>query len=375
MESLKGMIKSVKKLKMSRTDSFLDAVNLMEKNNIGIVLIVDQDCKLLGIITSGDIRKAIIKNIKFSEPVSKVLNPTPVTVRENVSQGEVLRIFGERKNYYLPVVNKDNKVLGVISSKEINKKGIINCPVLIMAGGLGSRLLPLTKDTPKPLLPVSGKPMIQHIIESLRKFGAHQFYISVNYRAQMIKNFLKDGSGLRVNIEYINEKKRLGTAGALAHVSNLQKDGHLLLVNGDVITDLNYQSMYDFHNNNESDITIAIKNFELKIPYGILNMDFNRVIGISEKPTEKKYINAGIYLINLSALPKLKKNSYLDMTDLINTMIQKEKRVYAYSIESFWADLGQYNDYLKANNHHNKIIQLNELNQKKNMLLDTANWP
>ncbi len=374
METMKDLIKSAKNLKLYNQDSFINAINLMEHNNIGIVLIVDKKCRLKGVITSGDIRKAILKGVQFSDPVTMVINKKPIIIHTGISKGEVARLFDENRVYYVPVVDHDNTVLGIIAAKDFHERKIVNCPVLIMAGGLGTRMMPLTKDTPKPLLPVLGKPMIQHIIESLREFGANQFYVSVNYHAEMIKNFLKDGSWLRINIKYINENKRLGTAGALSEVKSREKNGNLLIVNSDVITDLNYQSMYDFHENNESDITIAIKNFELKIPYGVLNMDFNRVISISEKPTEKKYINAGIYLLNIAALPKLKKNTYLDMTDLINTMINQNKRIYAYSIETFWADLGQYKDYLKANKHHNKIIQLNEIQQKKNKVMDTTKW-
>jgi len=309
--------------------------------------VIDEKNRLLGIITEGDIRKAILKGIALDDNVKKTMNRNPFCLKPGYSNGEIVRIMIDSNVYHLPIVDDQKIVRGIVFKDTFVRQKVLLCPVVIMAGGLGSRLLPLTEDTPKPLLTVSGKPMIVHIIEKFRDEGAKEFFICVNYKRSMIKEYLGDGSAYRVRITYIEETDNLGTSGALSLLPEMSSS--FFVINADVLTSVNFKAMYQFHLDNESILTVAIKKIQFDVPYGTVSLEHNRIVDLSEKPSIENYINAGIYVIDNHCIKEIPTNQPYDMTDLISHLLSNKRKISGYLINDEWTDIGQLKDYFLAN--------------------------
>lgn len=347
-EPMKKLLRDHHEVMVSPGCTFGEALKQMERVGRGIILIADGQEHLLGVMTDGDIRKAVLKGITLDDPVTLVMNPTPVVITEETTPGELYRFMQEKGIRYVPSLDRSGRLEGILYEKELRGAKIITCPAVIMAGGLGTRLRPLTANVPKPLLPVGGKPMIQHVIESLRGYGINEFFVSVNYKAEMIEEFLGDGSDFRVRIEYLREKKRLGTAGALSLIrTNGWQD--IFVLNSDVMTDLDFHAMYQFHLDHEHDLTMAVKRFNLQVPYGVVEMDMNRVVSLSEKPNITNYVNAGIYLLNRRVLGDIPRETFFNMTDLITNLVDQSRNVASYLIKGDWTDVGLPEEYDRLN--------------------------
>ncbi|MBW2184679.1 MAG: NTP transferase domain-containing protein, partial [Deltaproteobacteria bacterium] len=237
-------------------------------------------------------------------------------------------------------------------------------PVVIMAGGVGSRLLPLTEDKPKPLLEVSGKPMIVHVLEKFRDEGAKDFFICVNYKSTMIEEYLGDGSNYRVNISYINETEKLGTSGSLSLLPEISSP--FFVTNADVLASVNFKAMYQFHLDNESILTMAIKKIQFDVPYGTVALEHNRIIDLSEKPSVENYINAGIYVIDNHCVREIPASQHYDMTDFISHLLSKNRKISGYLIKGSWTDIGQLKDYWSVNS--NELIKAHANTQSEKLM-------
>ena len=274
----------------------------------------------------------------------------------------MVRIMVDKNIFHLPIIDEHKKVKGIVFKRTFTQQKIVPCPVVIMAGGMGSRLMPLTEETPKPLLPVSGKPIIVHILEKFRDEGAKDFFICVNYKGSMIEDYLGDGSKWRVKIKYIRETDSLGTAGGLSLLPEMNSP--LFVTNADVLTSINFKAMYQFHGDNDATVTMAIKKIHLDVPYGTVTLKHNSIVDLSEKPSVENYINAGIYIIDNRCLKEIPVNTRYDMTDLIAGLLSHNRKVSGYLIDEDWTDIGQLKDYFIANgeNPHN----LEDLTAQKN---------
>jgi NDP-sugar pyrophosphorylase family protein len=248
----------------------------------------------------------------------------------------------------LPIINDQGEPIGIIYESTLRQERVLLCPVVIMAGGLGERLRPFTEKVPKPLLNVGGKSMIQIVIERFREQGVKQFFISVNYKAEMIEEYLGDGSNFRVEIKYLKEKKRLGTAGSLSLLPK-EISSPFFVVNADVITDLDFRAIYQSHRDNQSDLTVAVKKVSYQVPYGTIEVEYGRILSLSEKPHINKYVNAGIYILEPWVVEEIPANQFFDMTDLINILIASGRVVDSYLINGTWVDIGQKEDYDQVN--------------------------
>ncbi len=362
---MNSTISDYRDVTVNQNASFKDAIEKMERAGKGIALIADEAERLKGVLTNGDIRKALLKGVLLEDNITFAMNKQPVVVEECLSNGEVYRLMIEKGIRYIPMIDEFSKLQGIIYETDLRQERILTCPAAIMAGGLGTRLQPLTNQVPKPLLPVDKKPMIQHIIERLRQFGINEFFISVNYKRKMIEDFLGNGSWLRVHIHYLRENKRLGTAGALSMLKINDFD-ELFVLNADVLTTLNFFAMFQFHIDNANDLTLAVKRFNLQVPYGIVELDMNRVNGLSEKPCITNYINAGIYIIKHRVIKEIPQNTFFDMTDLINKLVDRSYNVGSYLIKGDWTDVGLPHEYERMNG------ELQSLDKTKNIGMRSA---
>lgn len=327
--------------------SFGESIKKMDQHKKSIALIVDGEKRLLGIVTDGDIRRAILNGITPEASVQKVMNQNPFCLTPGYGPGEMIRIMQDRDIYHLPIIDERRRVQGIVFKRTFTQQTILRCPVVIMAGGLGSRLMPLTEETPKPLLSVSGKPVIVHILEQFRSEGVKDFFISVHYKSSMIEDYLEDGSTWRVNISYLRETDSLGTAGALSLLPELHAP--FFVINADVLAAVNLKNMYRFHHDNESVVTMAIKKIHLSVPYGTVTLKHNSVVDLNEKPSVENYINAAIYIIDNRCVKEIPAGQRCDMTDLISRLLSQNRKVSGYLLNDEWTDIGQLKDYFIAN--------------------------
>ena len=335
-----------KSLSLAVDGTIKDAICILDKESQKIVLIIDNDDKLIGTVTDGDIRRGIINKIGLNNCITDVMQKSPLYAYDTDSDDFVTVLMKKNGIYNIPILDSSDTVVGLKTLKNGKKDNVI----FIMAGGFGKRLLPLTSKTPKPLLSVGGKPILERVIEGFIKAGFYNFYISVHYKAEMLKEYFEDGSKWGVSIKYINENKPLGTAGSLGllpkdEVSNLP----IIITNGDLITELDYESLLDFHKEHNSKATMCVREYDYQVPYGIVNIEEYKLKSIVEKPVHRFFINAGIYVIESSIVNTLKVNSYIDMTTLIDSQIEKGERVMTFPLHEYWIDIGLVKEFNKAN--------------------------
>lgn len=330
---------------------------VLEKLNIGgkgIVLVVDEKHRLIGTITDGDVRRAILSGASIEDKINGIVHRNPVYVKEDIANEEIKDIFIRSAVKQIPVVNKEGVVINLISINDILLPEGKENPVIIMAGGLGTRLKDLTKEIPKPMLKVGQDPILHHIINNFKRYGYNKIIITVNYKANIIENYFQDGYAYGVKISYIREKERLGTAGGIKLAQDyLAKP--FFVINGDVFTNLNVDNMMQYHLKNKFDLTIAVRQYTYKIPYGVIEANEKMVINIKEKPEEEYLINGGIYCLNPEVIELIPDEQYYEITDLINDCIEKGLKVGYYEIEEYWMDIGRLEDYYKVNDDVGEI--------------------
>lgn len=337
----------LEQLLITSNATILETLKIIDEAALEIALVVDNQKRLIGTVTDGDIRRGLIKGAKLNDPISELMNPNPITADLNTTDDELLFLMINRSIKHLPILDKKGQVLRLVLLKDlISGKKRPNFAV-IMAGGLGSRLGDLTKDTPKPLLPVGGKPVISIIVEQLRKHGIKDIYISVNYKASKIKEWFANNPVSDVKISYLEEKEFLGTAGALSLLPETPSVP-FIVINGDIISPINFGSLLDFHLKNHNSMTLCTREYRFQVPYGVLQLKGSQLVGIEEKPSQNIFINAGVYVISPEMLTFVPKQTRFDMPELISIALKESKEVGCYPISDFWLDIGSPQDYLKA---------------------------
>ncbi len=336
--------------KLSVNSSIKDAIEVLEREALKVVLIIDKENTLRGIVYDGDIRRALLKGFELSERVDKAMRSNFLKASKESTNKEIDKMMRDNPIYHIPVLSKENKFLGLHISNNGNFKKSFKLPnsVLLMAGGRGKRLMPLTKDCPKPLIKINGKPLLEIILEQCIDAGLRKFYISVHYLSQKIMDYFENGDKWGVDIQYLHEDKPLGTAGAL---TLLPKDLSypLLTINGDILTKINLKQLINFHQNNRAEISLSGSEFYYESPYGVIEVDGINFKSITEKPSFKHFINAGIYLINPSIFKEIKSNEYLDMPDLLNKCLLNKSKIVVYPMYEYWLDIGRVDNLNKAN--------------------------
>ena len=325
-----------------------EAMRIIQESRYKIVLIIDENNKFMGTITDGDIRRALLNNLLLTDKVNQIMNHVPVTCTIDDSKAKILHIAKRKKYHYIPIIDDNNEVIGVHDIEELEETPTLTNEIILMVGGLGTRLQPLTNDTPKPLLKVGKKPILETIIESFANYGFINITLCVNYKAEQIKKYFKDGSNFGVKITYITENQRLGTAGALSLIKKDLKEPFFVM-NGDLLTNINFEHFLNFHIQNDSIATMSIREIETQIPYGVIETKDHKILSIKEKPIQKIFVNAGIYVLEPKVLEYVPKNKFFDMPTLFEILIKENKNVLSYTNNGYWIDIGHLDDYKKAN--------------------------
>ena len=316
-----------------------DAIKNLEKTGLQIILVTNKKNNFLGTITDGDIRSGILKGYALDKSIMNILNKKPIITKKNITNELAIEKMDNFRINHLPIV-RNKKIIGLHTRSNFQKKKKSNI-LLVMAGGRGKRLMPLTKNKPKPLLKYKRKIVIEYLLKKIKSEGFENVYLSVNYLKEKIKNKIKNGKKYKLDVQYLNEKKPLGTAGSISFLKN-KTTKPIIITNCDVITDLKYSSLIDFHQKENSDLTVVIKDYKTQNPFGKIKIEKKKIISIEEKPISFTYINAGIYVLNPSLIKYIPKNKYIDMNDLINKLMNLKKKVTPYLAVDKWYDVSQY---------------------------------
>lgn len=322
--------------------------SLIKLNNLGadaILFVVDEEGRLKGSLTDGDIRRGFIKGLDFTTPLLEFVQKSPKYIRQaDYNLSEIIQL---RERHYLifPVIDEADKVINIVNFRY--QKSYLPVDALIMAGGRGERLKPLTDSKPKPMLMVGQKPIIEHNIDRLNAHGIDDIWISLRYLGEQIEAYFKDGRDKSLRIQYVYEQDALGTIGALALIENLVHDT-ILVMNSDLLTNIDFEDFYLFFKNQEADMAIASIPYTVNVPFAVFETDNHTITGFKEKPTYTHYSNAGIYLIKKSVINQIPKNKPFNATDLMETLINNKKKVVSYNLIGYWLDIGRHDDYNKA---------------------------
>ena len=341
-------MKNWKKIIVEPKMSLEEVIKIIDKTALQIAIVLDKNKKLFGTVTDGDIRRAILKGLNLKTSIDEVMNSNPFFAYKKTSKNELIDIMKKNSVQHLPIVDADNKVLGISSYSELTEINEKSNVVVIMAGGLGLRLRPLTENIPKPMLLLDDKPILEHIISNFIKEGFKYFYISVNYKSDVIKNYFKNGNKWGIKISYLEEKSQLGTAGALSLLKSRLSEP-IIVVNGDVVTNLSISNVIKFHTKENSVATMVTKSLKFQLPFGIPEIKGNDILSINEKPMRNIKVNAGIYVLSPSTLELLPKNK-IDMTDFFKMLVKSRKKVLAFQMNEKWVDIGEKQEYAKVKN-------------------------
>ncbi len=341
------MYKDWHKTLITPATSIIDAMRLIDKVALQILLVTGKDRTLLGTITDGDIRRAILKGGSLEDRIDSVMNTRPTTFSMDESVDDMLVAMRLLKLSKVPLVDRKNRVVGLEILDELLRPAPRDNPVVIMAGGLGSRLGTLTQDCPKPLLRVGNQPVLQTIMENFMAYGFHNFYFSVNYKGEMIEKYFGNGSKWAVNIQYIHENKRMGTAGALSLLPE-RPEMPFLVMNGDILTKVNFLQLLDFHTDQRASATMCAFKYDMQIPYGVLQVDKQRLVEINEKPVQSFFVNAGIYVLEPHTIEYIPADSFFDMPTLYETLIESKQEAAVFPLREYWLDIGHMSDFERA---------------------------
>ena len=317
-----------------------DALSIINQKEIQIALVVDDSKKLIGTITDGDIRRGLLKGLNLNSSLEEVTNKNFRAINSTDNESNAKLIMSKYRIDQLPVLNNEGIVIDIIVKEKFCKEVKLFNPVVIMAGGLGKRLLPHTSDCPKPMLMVGDKPILEIILLECMSFGLNKFYISVNYLKEQIINYFGNGEKWGIEIEYIHEPKRMGTAGSLKYLGD-SINCPFLVLNGDVLTRLNYKNLLDFHKEHSSKATICVKKHDMHIPFGVIKNNGIKLKEISEKPSYQFLINAGVYVINPELLELLPDNEFTDMPTFLEYCKDLDKSINLFPIHEYWIDIGR----------------------------------
>jgi dTDP-glucose pyrophosphorylase len=349
-------MKNGKAFTVSPATPILETMRVIDREKTQIALVADEAGRLLGTVTDGDIRRGILRGLPLDAPVSQVMNAKPVLAKHTSDPQQILDIMRKLKIHQVPVVDEAGIVLGLETQDDLLRPERRENWVVLMAGGEGTRLLPLTEDCPKPLLRVGDRPILETILMGFVEQGFHQFFISIKYKGEMIEEHFGDGKKWGVEIRYLREDSPLGTAGALGLLP-ARPELPLIVMNGDVLTQVKFSRILDFHLQRGAEATMGVRDFTFRIPFGVVNTENEAIVGLEEKPLKQYFVNAGIYVVSPAALAELKPGERLDMPSLFQRVNDRRGLTVAYPIQEYWMDIGRLGDFDRANHEFGSVFK------------------
>ena len=323
------------------------ALEAISNSDLRIALVVDGEQRLAGVITDGDIRRGLMRNVRVDEPVEQIMNANPRTASSRMPREELLAMMKRHDLMHVPIV-EDGRVAGLAMIQDFIARARHDNPVCIMAGGLGKRLRPLTEDTPKPLLKVGEKPILESVLENFAHSGFHRFFISIHYKREQIVEHFGNGSRWGVEIEYLMEDEPLGTGGALGLLPEDLGSLPIIVMNGDLLTKVDFARVLSFHQEQGAAATICVREYEFQVPFGVVQPQGDSVLDILEKPVQRFLINAGMYVLNPAVVRRVPKNQHVDMPALLKQNIQTGEKVGYFPLHDYWLDIGRASDFQNA---------------------------
>jgi dTDP-glucose pyrophosphorylase len=331
-----------------------DAIAAIDRSRrVSLALVVNADRRLVNTITDGDVRRGILAGLKLSDPVAQLLeikartpHPVPVTAPATTQPQDALAVMNANLVRQLPLVDENGVPKDVVILSDLLRESEKPIQAVVMAGGQGMRLRPLTENTPKPLLPVGGKPVMEFIVGQLRDVGVKHIHVATHYQAEKIMDHFGDGAAFGVKIDYVQETQPLGTGGALGLIQAPTET--TLIINGDILTQVDFQSFHAFHVDHAAEMTVGVRRYDVQVPYGVVDCEGAKLTGLREKPQLSFFVNAGIYLVEPSVFRLIPPDRHLNITDLVQMLIDAGRTVVSYPICEYWLDIGQHEDYQRA---------------------------
>lgn len=342
------MNNSFHKVLVNTAQTIRDALKAINADlTLKLAIVVDDDGLLQGVVTDGDIRRALLTDYSLDSSVVEIMNTSPVVATPDTAKSVLVSMMDEKGIGAIPIIS-DGVLVGVGTYHDASISKEYENPVFLMAGGFGSRLRPLTDNCPKPLLDVGGKPLLETVLLNFKRAGFKNFYISTHYLPEMIRAHFGHGEKWGVNITYVHEDSPLGTGGALGLLPDTIPNLPVLMMNGDVLTNVDFEHLLEFHNSNQATATMCVREYDYQIPYGVITGDGNKMVAIDEKPLHSFFVNAGIYVIDNSIVRSIAKNQCVDMPSLLEQQVGADRDVLLFPIHEYWLDIGRIDDFKKA---------------------------
>ena len=347
-------MKNLKKMKVNKRSSIKDVLQAIVNGGARIALMVDNKDRLIGTITDGDIRRHLLRGYNINDTIETIPLKKPTIAHINDPEDKVLNKALSKGILQVPIIDKNKKIIDLHVVDKLLKLREKPNKVFLMVGGIGTRLMPYTKSIPKPMLKVGDVPILETIIKNFVKSGFVNIVMCVNYKSKVIIDYFDNGSKFGAKIDYVIEKKKMGTAGALSFFKKKISEPFFVM-NGDLLTNLDFENLLNFHKDHHSIATMCVREYKVKLPFGVINLDKERILSLEEKPIHKFFVNSGIYMLNPGCI-KLIPNSYYDMTTLFQNMIKKKKNIASFPLQEHWIDIGSLSEFERAQKEYFKIF-------------------
>lgn len=348
-------MKNIERLLLTQNAQIKDAMYAINKGACKIALVVDEEMTLLGTISDGDIRRAILKGISLDDTILDTYCKTPIVGCTTTSRADLLKLADKHRILRIPIINEQGKLIALDTLEELQQVPKKPNKVILMVGGLGTRLRPLTNNVPKPMLEVGGKPILETIVKKFISNGFTNIVMCVNYKSEIIKDHFGSGEKFGVTIEYVHEDKRMGTAGALTLLKEKPTEPFFVM-NGDLLTDVNFESLLDFHMLNNAMGTMCVREYDFQVPFGVVNLKGHDIKSIVEKPIHNFFVSAGIYMLDPKCIDLIPKDEFYDMPTLFDQLIKEEKNAISFPLSEYWLDIGRLEEYEKANDEYHGVF-------------------
>lgn len=346
---------SITHIKLMPSSTIKEALKIIDSGAMQIAIVVDENDTLIGTITDGDIRRGLLNGLELSSLIEPIIYKNPTTASLSDTKEDILKKALAKKLHQIPVVDDENRVVGIKEIEELVSPAIKPNKVVLMVGGLGTRLRPLTEETPKPMLMVGNKPILQTIVEKFAEYGFVNIIMCVNYKSNIIQDYFKDGSAFGVKIEYVLETQRMGTAGALSLLKEIPNEPFFVM-NGDLLTNVNFEHLCHYHLSHNAMATMCVREYDFQVPYGVVNIHDSKIISIKEKPVHKFFVSAGIYMLNPETISSIDKDKFFDMPTLFEKLIEQGENTLSFPIREYWLDIGRMEEYKQANEEYGDVF-------------------